>query len=334
MRKQAVRTAILSAAHFFVDFACAYLLLRRFRGTPEWMQVLLVYNFCAFALQLPFGILADAFGRPQRFAALGCAAVAGAYALPGALPAAVLAGIGNSLFHVGGGCEVLGFSGDRAAALGAFVSPGAIGLYLGMLLGSGGDLPLWPAALLLLLLAVALLRGACLEKATVHAPGAAFPPWLAGAALTIVVVLRSWCGFLQTFSWKQGLLAFLCVCATAFGKAAGGFASDRIGMARTGAVSLAGSAVLFLASFWAPAGLAAVLLFNLTMPLTLSALARSWPGHGGAAFGLLTFALFLGFLPGFFGLQLPGENRLWLTAFAAVSLALLLPAVAGRPKRG
>ena len=39
----------------------------------------------------------------------------------------------------------------------------------------------------------------------------------------------------------------------------------------------------------------------MTMPVTLWAAARTLPGAKGFTFGLLTFALFLGFLPSFLG---------------------------------
>ncbi len=45
-----------------------------------------------------------------------------------------------------------------------------------------------------------------------------------------------------------------------------------------------------------PFGLAALFLFNMSMPLTLYLLAKRMPGMPGLAFGLLTFALYLGFV--------------------------------------
>lgn len=54
------RLFIYSAAHFAVDFSCALLLLGRIRPGPgDALLCLLLYNFCAFALQMPVGLLAD-----------------------------------------------------------------------------------------------------------------------------------------------------------------------------------------------------------------------------------------------------------------------------------
>ena len=68
-------------------------------------------------------------------------------------------------------------------------------------------------------------------------------------------------------------------------------------------------------------GILAVFLFNMTMPITLWAVAQAMPAARGFTFGLLTFALFLGFLPSWLGwpslLTGPG-------AYAAVALVSLL----------
>ena len=71
--------------------------------------------------------------------------------------------------------------------------------------------------------------------------------------------------------------------------------------------------------------LAAVFLFNMTMPLTLWAAARLLPGAKGFSFGLLTFGLFLGFLP-----VCLGSGALSLTpqagaAACVLSFVFLLP---------
>ena len=107
---------------------------------------------------------------------------------------------------------------------------------------------------------------------------------------------------------------------------AGGLAADRFGARRAGPASLLAAGALFLLGENPLAGTAALFLFNMTMPMTLSALARLLPGAKGLAFGLTTFALFLGFLP--VGLNLAPAAGLWTAAaLCAVSAALLLPSL-------
>lgn len=337
--------SVTSCAHFLVDFACAFVLFRRFFGGAEWAEVLLAYNFCAFALQMPLGLLADRGRRSLSLAALGCLlTVGGCVPLP-ALPAVILAGVGNALFHVGGGLEILRACPDRAGPLGVFVSPGALGLYVGTLLGRDGLAPLALPGLLLVIAAVCLLaaerfftpanRVAGRPGDALSTPPGSTPastpmpsPALPGAAgplagLFAVVVLRSLTGLGLDMPWKSGGWGLAAVCALALGKTVGGLLADRFGLTRTAAATLCAAAALFPLSGEPLCGLAAIFLFNMTMPLTLFGAARLLPGAKGFAFGLLTFALFLGFLPAYYGFGT--LNGWWAGALALAALALLLP---------
>ncbi len=313
---------LYSAAHFWVDLSCALLVFRTMAGEADFMLCLLLYNFCAFALQMPLGLLADRLDRNGVVAAAGCALTALAYLLPLPLPAAVTAGVGNALFHLGGGIDVLNRSRESAWALGVFVSPGALGLFSGTLWGRAASPALWPGPAGLLAaggLILALRRGPSGNGAVdVSAPegyGALVP-------LFLVVVLRSCMGMNQAFSWKAEW-ALVLTLALVLGKTAGGFAADRLGASRASVWSLGLAAALYLASALPLPGVLAVFLFNMTMPVTLWAAARVMPGARGFTFGLLTFALFLGCLPSFLGWPnlLAGPVQYGLVAL--VSLALL-----------
>ena len=61
------------------------------------------------------------------------------------------------------------------------------------------------------------------------------------------------------------------------------------------------------------------------MPLTLYGAARLLPGAKGFAFGLLTFALFLGFLPVYAGAC--ALQAAQAAALSALSAAALVPAL-------
>ena len=71
--------ALCSAAHCWVDLSCALLMFRLVSDTPGAAVCFLLYNFCAFALQMPLGLLADAFDRNGLLAASGCALTAAAF---------------------------------------------------------------------------------------------------------------------------------------------------------------------------------------------------------------------------------------------------------------
>ena len=320
--------ALYSIAHFWVDLSCAFLAFRFLSGSPDFLLCLLLYNFCAFALQMPLGIWADGLNRNGLLAAVGCGLTAAAFLVPLALPAAVVAGVGNALFHLGGGIDVLNAGERKAAALGVFVSPGAVGLYVGTLWGGGAAVSalLPPAGLLALGGGILLLcRRTFGSLRSGNAPVEAEPAggsWLPLVPLFLVVVLRSWMGLGQSFPWKAAWGLPL-VLALALGKAAGGFLMDAVGPRRAAGWSLGLAVALYLLSGAPLPGLLAVFLFNMTMPMTLWAAAQLLPGAKGFGFGLLTFALFVGYLPVYLGWPAVFGNVWACAAAAALSLALL-----------
>ena len=319
--------SLYSFAHFWVDLSCALLVFRCLSGGTDFALCLLLYNFCAFALQMPLGLLADRWDRNGAVAALGCGLTALAYLIPVPLLSAVTAGMGNALFHLGGGIDVLNQSRERAWALGVFVSPGALGLYLGTLWGKGNAPGLWAGPAVLLILGGAILwlcRRTFGSLRSGNAPVDLTAPMGYGVLLPLflVVVLRSYMGMNQAFAWKSQW-ALVLTLALVLGKTAGGFAMDRLGARRASAWSLGLAAALYLASTLPLPGTLAVFLFNMTMPVTLWAAARAVPGAKGFTFGLLTFALFLGYLPSWLGWPSLLTGPVSYAAIAAVSLILL-----------
>lgn len=318
-------TALYAVCHFAVDLGCAYAV---FSACSAGKMGFLLYNFCAFALQMPLGLLADAWGHNHRFAVLGILLTATMCLFPGfGLGGAVILGLGNALFHIGGGLDVLNLSGAQAAPLGVFVSPGALGLYIGTRWGKYGLPGVTRILAVVLLLGLAVLTACLLEGKPLPANAPlAFPkrpvyPW--AALLTLVVVLRSWGGMAAAFPWKTGHWILLSVLVVVLGKTAGGFASDRFGSRKASTLSLLTAALLFFLGNGPICGVLALFLFNMTMPITLWALAQAMPGCRGFSFGLLTFALFLGFLPVYLG----GPSLApWAMGFLSLaSCALLLP---------
>ena len=331
MSSRLTRLSVYSLAHFLVDFCCALLVFRIVDTFFDAALLYLCYNYCAFALQMPIGLLADKLNRNAIVAALGCGLVVLGFALH-ALPlaAVIAAGVGNACFHVGGGIDTLNDGGNKAASLGVYVSPGAAGLFFGTQLGKG-DFPLLYGAVLMLASAAAILiaahRTGVLKKSH-NAPLSfrgvfAFDAALPALCLFLVVVIRSFAGMTMSFDWKSmGHWALISMLAVVLGKTAGGFVMDKLGARVTSLASLILAAVLFLLPDSPYAGVAAIFLFNITMPITLFALAKKMPGLKGFSFGLLTFALFLGFVP--VGLGLCGSSEPWLLCFMCVLSALLM----------
>ena len=250
------------------------------------------------------------------------------------LIAAAVAGLGNGMFHVGGGIEVMNSS-EKAGPLGLFVSPGAIGLFLGRFC-AGFFKAAWfiPVGLLIAFGALILLPGVKRRFVSGNAEFSLETPPRGAIMLVLlflVVALRSFMGTTPAFSAGEYLsplpalwAGLIPVLALAFGKAAGGYLADAVGGRLTAILSLGVCAVLLFIPGAPVAKLAALFLFNMTMPLTLHAARLILKGAKGAAFGLLTAALFVGIIPMLLSFSAPSSGVLY-GCLALVSLAMLVP---------
>lgn len=126
---------------------------------------------------------------------------------------------------------------------------------------------------------------------------------MAAACFLAAVILRSYSGMIQNFPWKETLTgsSFILAGAVVLGKMAGGVLADKWGIQRTAFRSMCTAAVGFLCLVYPAAGILAVFFWNMSMPLTLWAVSKVFPGAKGFGFGLLTFGLFVGFCPAWLG---------------------------------
>ena len=305
---------IYSLIHFIVDLACAILVTnlvtQKMGQSINLFYAIILYDFFAFAMQLPIGIIADKVNKNAICSAIGCILVAIAFAFSSyGFIACFIAGIGNSMFHIGGGIDVLNISDKKAAPSGIFVSTGAMGIYLGSKsLSAGFDkfylviITLFISALLLLWL-YRTIKDKVVNKEVII-PKLSINEHIAILCLITTVCIRSYVGFILAFEWKSKLLlSVFAILAVIFGKMLGGIIGDRIGFKKISIISLGISSILFIFAFNnAILGILAILLFNMTMPITLTALSNILDNNKGMAFGLLTLALFIGTIPVFCGM--------------------------------
>ncbi len=356
-------------SHALVDMGCAmliYAMTAQYLTDMEAFLAVLLYDFIAFCLQFPLGMWLDgkekkripATDFPRLAAVVGMFLVAWVdviYAvirsLHGDAPVVVgvimylsfLAGIGNALFHIGAGVEVLNHSGkpEQAGPSGIFVSAGALGLYLGAKAKLIGIENLYVMAAALVVLSIVETRSKRLDNSRTDATSSqsvpdtstaaarvAAPSWVT-LLLTLIIVYRSFLGFAMKYTWrvdfKTGLIA---VIGIVLGKAIGGIVSDRFGWRKVMISSLLiGAAAALYSEDFLPAGVLTLFLFNMTMPVTMVGLARALPGEAGMAFGLNTVALFIGFAV---HLMTGGEVSSWVLC-ALILLSAIVLAVALRP---
>jgi FSR family fosmidomycin resistance protein-like MFS transporter len=323
------QAAWLGVAHFVVDAVCVASVLRAAPASDAIASIALLfvlsYDLLAFAGQMPLGWLVDRVA-PRKGAALAgvlLSALALAVGRQAGLAVIALAGVGNALFHVGAGAMVLSSSQAKAAPAGVFVAPGALGLGLGIVLGRAlPRTPLWP-----LFFAIV---GACVAVAAVaDTPRKGSPPASealpAGRVVAILALLffsvavRSLVGTVGCDGYPRGTFLLVAVPAVAFsGKLAGGFLSDRLGWTEVSVAALLTSAPLLAfadGQLWI--ALPGLVIFQMTMPVTLAAAYRALPTYPGLGFGVLSLALVSGTLPAY----LPGGWRPHGAPLLAVVLA-------------
>jgi MFS transporter, FSR family, fosmidomycin resistance protein len=369
---------ILAAMHMLVDAVTISTLYSALgMGSSENILVwTIVYNFLAFSTQAITGAAADltaakcgtslGFFRLFRrksdiyllFVISGALlAILSAFIPSGLVMRILIAGIGNSLFHVGGGAYTLREYKGKAYAAGVFVAPGAIGLALGTLFTSHGSLFATDlAAITVILFLIWILIGrlgrghgritaAIRQMLTRERKGSRQVPERVyassgirpGARLTAVLFLltaiafRAASGYYPSSPWKTGTFAIMAaaVCIAA-GKIAGGIAADRIGTAKVMFLSVFVSTPLVLQfsdSF--ESGLISLFLINLAMPVTLILVYRYLPNFPAFAFGLAASVLAPGVLIGSYSTRLvsrldTGAQQMLYTGVALAILILVL----------
>lgn len=335
--------AILGVLHLLVDAATVTVVFRAtgIENVPPLAVVgwVVAYDLIAFGLQPAFGWVQDRWGTPRKAMLAGLLLTFSSVALlqVGAVPAVpavvvVAAATGNALFHLGAGARVLAQGLDRAAPVGLLVAPGALGLGVGVWFGqhpSAGSA--WLVGLPVLVAAVVVWRSSSSGSAASPSGAPGIPrlvrPVMLGALFLLMtsIGIRSLVGMSASRGYPASTWLLVGVPLVAFGgKLLGGLVADRFGWVRTTVTALAVSAPVLAFTYPHPTVLlGGLLVFQMTMPVTLVAIARLMPHRLATGFGLACLALVLGSLPAMFGwgaeLTAKPMLGLWvlLSAFAA-----------------
>jgi FSR family fosmidomycin resistance protein-like MFS transporter len=305
----------------------------------------LIYNIIAFGLQMFIGYFVDIHSiEHSKIAFVGCLLVC-AGVLLGCFPwlALFLCALGNASFHIGGGINSLVYSEGKMARGGIFVSSGAIGVTLGTIAGRG-EVPFWVIVILLLVCSYAI-RFYCVFDKNKVIPNFdklnVSKPIVTNGNLIIClcfisIMVRSYVGFQIPILWKTNTFLFILPSICAFiGKFGGGILADYFGARNVGVLSLLVSIPL-LCSFNSNIVLCSIglVMFNITMSITLWGIASQLKNQPGFAFGLTTLALLIGNIP-IFLFTLP-ENliEIVLPLLILVSSICILISIENPKRRG
>jgi hypothetical protein len=317
--------SLYTLAHLLVDMVCMWVMFYIFLQNPyDGIKYALVYNFFAFGFQPLAGIIADKLKNPSNIVAASfLLLIAGVLVFPlNNMAAAVIIGIANTFFHVGGGIVIYNLNPETSKWQGVYISSGGIGLALGAFLAQGGYVQGYMLCVVLAVLA--------LVAFFTKTPEAKYKKQTAGVQknttffiVFIVVVaaiaMRSLSGLEFSKLISGGTEKWILVLAVAVGKFIGGFSFERFGIVKSILIPLA--AVLLLLGVQKESFIFIVLVsffIQMSTAATLFILFTLMPKRPGFAFGINCLAIFTGFLL----FLLFGVN--FFSGFCAIAVFLLL----------
>jgi len=296
-----LKLIVYSILHFLVDLSCITLVYNVTHSLTELAFCLIVmYNFSAFAMQLPLGILIDRIRKNRGALIFGITLiVTGYFFIKIPFLAILMVGIGNSLFHLGAGIEVLEMSKNKATKIGIFVSTGALGVFGAKYINNVEILYLVLIGLVTLgILVLYLFKDEKRNYDKLFELKDKDKIFYIIIFLSIAIFIRTFIGFVITYDWQSNFyLALLMVVGVFCGKFLGGIFADRFGLKKITIISLGLSSVCLIIGYYHYVfGIIGMFLFNMVMPITLILLSNAFQNNKGFAFGVSTFALFVGFL--------------------------------------
>ena len=144
--------------------------------------------------------------------------------------------------------------------------------------------------------------------------------------MVIVVMIRGYIGYGIPTSWNKSILENIIFYVTmGCGKALGGILSDQFGIKKVAVYSILlsipflcfGDNIMIIS-------IIGVMLFSMTMAITLGSLVSLLPRKPGLAFGLTTIGLFLGTLPTFFIKIIDIRINIFLIVIISLMCALIM----------
>lgn len=304
----------------------------------NYLFIIFLYNFLAFATQWVFGLYVDKSGKNKLIIVLSSVlSIVALLTINIGIFSIILVGFANSLFHVSAGSTVLKMFKGKAFYQGLFIAPGAVGLLLGILLSENYTVKIYLIFLNLLFLFLDLYKFNDISRKIVVKPlvqSSQSKNLITKIKLYLIINLllvisfRSIVGSTINFPWKSNPTFFvysnLLVIAIFFGKSLGGYMADKFGFLKIGFLSLLmATPLIYFGSTYAVVGITGILLFQMTTSITLTLIDKIIIKREGLSFGLTTLFLFLGSLPLYTNYSHIFENNTYTSIIILISCFLL-----------
>lgn len=320
--------------HFIIEITSFYIVSSYIDTNLVWILALM-YDFFAFVPQGIFGYLKDK-GIKTNFTIIGMIlstlSLILLYFNLNAILVILVLSIGNCMIHIQGAETTLRTSNGQMAPSAIFVSGGSFGVITGKILAMYNvPIPFVIIINLLMLIPIAicnkyvyLIDDKNLEKYNFSNKNINSKVIITLAVF--VVIVRAYMGYGIPTTWNKTLIqTILLYCSMGIGKAMGGILIDSIGIKKTALLSTIGSLPFLLFGNNVMAiSLIGIMMFSMTMAVTLGLIVSEIKKYPGVAFGFTTIGLFLGSLPVFvFRINSILINCLMVTILTVASIIVL-----------
>lgn len=327
---------LLCLSHLLIDLISAGMIysivLKNSLSTELFFNLVIIYNIFAFGGQIIIGLLSDRLKKTKWVTASGfLLALLALLLYPDSYAVVIFIGIANALVHVGAGSIILNYAKGKAFLPGVFVAPGAIGLVVGGILARQNLFVPW----VWMVATIAIIPFLFFLKEPNYLSKKNHVPRLDKREIVLILILltivfRSIIGLAINYEWKaEWVILFSAM--VFLGKFMGGYLADRFGFFKTATISLFLSLpLIYLGNNIIIFGLLGICLFQITMPITLSALSRIFPHRPGFVFGLNCLALLIGALLSFSEFHDLFSSQIMIVAMIISSIVFAGYALKGR----
>ncbi len=296
--------------HFIFEITAFYTISSYTNSDLIWLLALM-YDFYAFVPQGIFGYFKDK-GLKVNYLIIGFTlsllSLVLLYFNVNAILIITVLSISSCLIHIQGAEVTLKSSRGKMAPSAIFVSGGSFGVITGKLLAMY-NVPIIFVILINLFMLIPILICNKYEKQVddknlkeYNYSNKKINSKTIIALAVFVVIVRAYMGYGIPTTWNKTILqTILLYCFMGIGKALGGILIDSIGIKKTAFLSTIGSLpFLIFGNNMMTISLIGIMMFSMTMAITLALIVSELKEYPGVAFGFTTLGLFLGTLPVFF----------------------------------
>ncbi len=296
--------------HFITEVACFYFLSKVTGNSRIVWLIPFIYDGLAFVPQSLIGYIND-LNPKLKTGIIGTILLILSYLIYSflhvnvILPLVILC-LGNAFLHISGAECTLKASKGKLSHSAIFVGGGSFGVITGRILAGTSFTPLIMIPLVLTMIPFILLADTYVdykEKETkFDYANSKLSPYLIVFLAVLVVIVRGYMGYGIPTSWnKTTLQTVILFFIMGIGKCLGGILSDAYGIRKVGIIStLLAIPFLCFGNEYMLISLIGVMMFSMTMAITLAVLVSIYKNRPGLAFGFTTIGLFLGTAPIFF----------------------------------